>query len=166
MIFAISVCIFCIFCIFWVHFFCIFYVLNIEDVLCTFCFDILCFIFIYLRTFFAFFASADRRSSYITYRDHIGDNQYGESYNFGNKQYSSKNLSYCPIHRFLESVPLLNMETSQGQLPASLPLTGTRLPPSPHSSGRPEILPGSLPRDTDSDDEQCPQCLPKTSGMG
>ena len=35
------------------------------------------------------------------------DNQYGENYNIGNKQYSSKNLSYCPMHRFLESVTLL-----------------------------------------------------------
>ena len=48
-----------------------------------------------------------RSSRYIRYRDNIGDNQYGESYNIGNKQYSSKNLSYCPIHRFLESVTLL-----------------------------------------------------------
>jgi hypothetical protein len=48
-------------------------VFNIEDVLCTFCFDILCFIFIYLCTFFAFFASADRRSRYIRYRDNVGD---------------------------------------------------------------------------------------------
>ena len=27
-----------------------------------------------------------------------------------NKQESSKNLSYCPIHRFLESVPLLRWQ--------------------------------------------------------
>jgi hypothetical protein len=68
---------------------------------CNFCLFFLC-------TFFAFSASADRRSRYIRYRDYIGDNQYGETvYNIGNKQYSSKNLSYCPIHRFLESVPLL-----------------------------------------------------------
>jgi hypothetical protein len=41
--------------------------------------------------------------------DYIGDNQYGESYNIGNKQYSSKNLSYCPIHRFLESIRSLKI---------------------------------------------------------
>jgi hypothetical protein len=70
------------------------------------------FFFKNLCTFFAFFASAYRRSRYIRYRDNIGDNQYGESYNIGNKQYSSKNLSYCPIHRFLESVTLLTRHIS------------------------------------------------------
>jgi hypothetical protein len=45
-----------------------------------------------------------RSSRYIRYRDNIGHNQYGESYHIGNKQYSSKNLSYCPIHIFSESV--------------------------------------------------------------
>jgi hypothetical protein len=48
------------------------------------------------------------------------------------------------------------METSSRQFsaaPASLSLTGTCLLPSQPSSGRPEILPGSLPRDTDSDDD-------------
>ena len=49
--------------------------------------------------------------------DNVGDNQYGENHNIGNNQYSSKNLSYCSIHRFLESVT---------------PLTGTTLK---HSSG-------------------------------
>jgi hypothetical protein len=67
------------------------------------------FFFILLCTFFAFFASADRRSRYIRYRDNIGDNQYGERYNVGDNQYSSKNLCYCPIHRFLESVTLLKL---------------------------------------------------------
>jgi hypothetical protein len=51
-----------------------------------------------------------RSSRYIRYRDNIGDNQYGESYNIGSKQYSLKNLSYCRIHRFLESVTLLTRE--------------------------------------------------------
>ncbi len=48
-----------------------------------------------------------RSSRYIRYRDNIGYPQYGESYNIGDNQYSSKNLSYCPINRFLESVTLL-----------------------------------------------------------
>jgi len=46
-----------------------------------------------------------RRRRYIRYRDNIGYPRYGESYNIGDNQYSSKNLSYCPINRFLESVP-------------------------------------------------------------
>ena len=33
-----------------------------------------------------------RSSRYIRYRDNIGDNQHGESYNIGDNQYSSKNL--------------------------------------------------------------------------
>ena len=68
--------------------------------MCAFFLD---FCFFFKKTIvhiFAFFASADRKSRYIRYRDNIGDNQYGESYNIGNKQYSSKNISYCPIHRY------------------------------------------------------------------
>ena len=38
-------------------------------------------------------------------------------YNIGNQQYSSKNLSYCPMNRFLESVPLLT--------PHGMAVTGT-----------------------------------------
>jgi hypothetical protein len=52
-------------------------------------------------------------SRYIRYRDNIGYPQYGESYTIGDNQYSSKNLSYCPINRFLESVTLL-IDASQG----------------------------------------------------
>jgi hypothetical protein len=44
----------------------------------------------------------------LTDIDKIGDNQYGERYNIGNNQYSSKHLSYCPIHRFLESITTLS----------------------------------------------------------
>jgi hypothetical protein len=44
-----------------------------------------------------------RSGRYIRYRDNIGYPRYGESYNIGDNQYSSKNLSYCPINRFLES---------------------------------------------------------------
>ncbi len=80
---------------------------NTEDFWCAFIFDFLCFFFVFLCTFFAFFASADRRRRYIRYRDNIGYPRYGESYNIGDNQYSSKNLSYCPINRFLESVPTL-----------------------------------------------------------
>ena len=61
--------------------------------------------YIFLCTFFAFFPSSDRRRRYIRYRDNIGYPRYGESYNIRDNQYSSKNLSYCPINRFLESVP-------------------------------------------------------------
>jgi hypothetical protein len=64
------------------------------------------FLYILLCTFFEFFASADRGSRYIRFRDNIGDKQYGEDYNIGNKQYSSKNLSYCPIHSCLVPVTL------------------------------------------------------------
>ena len=72
---------------------------------CAFIFDFLCFLFIFLFTFWAFFASSDRRRRYIRYRNNIGYPRDGERYNIGDNQYSSKNLSYCPINRFLESVP-------------------------------------------------------------
>jgi hypothetical protein len=81
--------------------------MHFPSIFCIFLF----FVYFFLCTFFAFFASADRRSRCIRYRDNIGDNQYGESCNSCNKQYSSKNLSYCPIHRFLESVTLLRLKT-------------------------------------------------------
>jgi hypothetical protein len=45
-----------------------------------------------------------RSSRYIRYHDNIGYPRYGENYNIRDNQYSSKNLSYCPINRFLESV--------------------------------------------------------------
>jgi hypothetical protein len=79
--------------IFCVHF-CIFVFLHLLNSLCTF------------FAFFAFWCSLVLDLSNI---DYIGDNQYGESYNIGNKQYSSKNLSYCPIHRFLESIRSLKI---------------------------------------------------------
>ena len=101
-------CNFCVFfaffCIFWVHFF----VFNNEDFWCAFIFDFLCFILFFLCTFFAIFASADRRRKYIRYRDNIGYPRHGERYNIGDNQYSSKNLSYCPINRFLGSVTSLS----------------------------------------------------------
>jgi hypothetical protein len=49
-----------------------------------------------------------RSSRYIRYRDNIGYPRYGERYDIGDNQYSSNNLSYCPINRFLESVPTLS----------------------------------------------------------
>ena len=73
--------------------------------------SIFCGFFYFLCTFFA---SSDRRRRYIRYRDNIGYPRtmvkvimfhHGESYNVGDNQYSSKNLLYCPINRFLESVP-------------------------------------------------------------
>jgi hypothetical protein len=48
-----------------------------------------------------------RSSRYIRYRDNIGYPRYGERYDIGDNQYSSNNLSYCPINRFLESVTTL-----------------------------------------------------------
>jgi hypothetical protein len=45
-----------------------------------------------------------RSSRYIRYRDNIGYPRYGERYDIGDNQYSSNNLSYCPINRFLESI--------------------------------------------------------------
>jgi hypothetical protein len=74
--------------------------------------SIFCGFFNFLCTFFAFFASADRKSRYIRYRDNIGYPRYGESYNIGDNQYSSKNLSYCPINRFLESVTSLTYSSA------------------------------------------------------
>jgi hypothetical protein len=50
-----------------------------------------------------------RSSRYIRYRDNIGYPRYGERYDIGDNQYSSNNLSYCPINRFLESVPTLTL---------------------------------------------------------
>lgn len=48
-----------------------------------------------------------RSSRYIRYRDNIGYPRYGERYDIGDNQYSSNNLSYCPINRFLESITIL-----------------------------------------------------------
>ena len=45
----------------------------------------------FLCTFFAFFASSDRRRRYNRYRDNIGYPRYGESYNIGD------NHVYKPI---------------------------------------------------------------------
>jgi hypothetical protein len=50
-----------------------------------------------------------RSSRYIRYRDNIGYPRYGERYDIGDNQYSSNNLSYCPINRFLESVTTLRI---------------------------------------------------------
>ena len=50
-----------------------------------------------------------RSSRYIRYRDNIGYPRYGERYDIGDNQYSSNNLSYCPINRFLESISNLNL---------------------------------------------------------
>ena len=74
----------------------------------------------FLCTFFAFFASADRRRIYIRYCDNIGYPRYGESYNIGDNQYSSKNLSYCPINRFLVSVPFPTIWLTTAEMGFSL----------------------------------------------
>jgi hypothetical protein len=94
-----------------------------EDFWCAFFFDFLWFFLYFLCTFFAFFASADRKSRYIRYRDNIGYPRYGQSYNIGDNQYtySSKNLSYCPINRFLESVTSLTFEKQIRSPPARDP---------------------------------------------
>ena len=52
--------------------------------------SIFCGFLIFLCTFFAFFASSDRRLRYIRYRDNIGYPRYGESYNIGDNQYFKK----------------------------------------------------------------------------
>jgi len=88
---------FSLFCIFWVHFFGIFFIFfssekNTKK-------------FLPKKMQKMFFASSDRRRRYLRYRDNIGYPRYGESYNIGDNQYSSKNLLYCPINRFLGSVP-------------------------------------------------------------
>jgi hypothetical protein len=109
-------CDFCNFCMFFA-FFCISWVHFIENFMCLIMkifgvhlSSIFCVFFLFfLCTFFAFFASADRRRRYIRYRDNIGYPRYGESYNIGDNQYASKNLSYCPINRFLESVTSLKV---------------------------------------------------------
>ena len=49
-------------------------------------------------------------SRYIRYSDNIGYPRYGERYDIGDNQYSSNNLSYCPINRFLESISNLTLE--------------------------------------------------------
>ena len=50
-----------------------------------------------------------RSSRYIRYRYNIGYPRYGERYDIGDNQYSSNNLSYCPINRFLESIMNLTL---------------------------------------------------------
>ena len=51
-----------------------------------------------------------RSSRYIRYRDNISYPRYGERYDIGDNQYSSNNLSYCPINRFLESITILSLK--------------------------------------------------------
>jgi hypothetical protein len=58
-----------------------------------------------------------RSSRYIRYRDNIGYPRYGERYDIGDNQYSSNNLSYCPINRFLESIT--NLSRIVAKLPQS-----------------------------------------------
>jgi hypothetical protein len=54
----------------------------------------------------------------------------GENYNIGDNQYSSKNLSYCPINRFLESVTLLtNKRHHHHDVEADVDEGGPRRPP-------------------------------------
>ena len=58
--------------------------------------------FICLCTFFAFFASADRRSRYIRYRDNIGYPRYGESWLSGITNMVKTPATYrlSPIYHF------------------------------------------------------------------
>ena len=77
--------------------------------------------FNFLCTFFAFFASADRKSRYIRYRDNIDYPRYGENYNIGDNQYSSKNLSYCPKTDSWNRSQALPVPACSGQ-----PLPGVR----------------------------------------
>jgi hypothetical protein len=93
----------------------------------------LCGFFYFLCTFFAFFASADRKSRYIRYRDNIGYPRYGEIYNIGDNQYSSKNLSYCPINRFLKT-------SSSSLSPPKTPIRSYSSPTPPHN-GNPTQTP-------------------------
>jgi hypothetical protein len=113
-----------------VHFFA-FFVCLILKIFGVHFSSIFCGFFHFLCTFFAFFASADRKSRHIRYRDNIGYPRYGESYNIGDNQYSSKNLSYCPINRFLESVTLLTREAAVDVQPAPAPSSSSSLPDMP-----------------------------------
>ena len=45
--------------------------------------------------------------------NNIGYPRYGERYDIGDNQYSSNNLSYCPINRFLESISNLNQNSER-----------------------------------------------------
>jgi hypothetical protein len=56
-----------------------------------------------------------RSSRYIRYRDNIGYPRYGERYDIGDNQYSSNNLSYCPINRFLELIMNLTSNRMHGE---------------------------------------------------
>ena len=69
-----------------------------------------------------------RSSRYIRYRDNIGYPRYGERYDIGDNQYSSNNLSYCPINRFLESI--MNLTQVPG-MTMTQSVTTTRTPTSP-----------------------------------
>ena len=65
-----------------------------------------------------------RSSRYIRYRDNIGYPRYGERYDIGDNQYSSNNLSYCPINRFLESITILSCLTSHANYATALVIQG------------------------------------------
>jgi hypothetical protein len=108
-VFAFFVCV--------LHFLCAFF--AFFCIVCVFlCVEFLSVhLFLFVGDFFAFFCvhflhfllSGAVCVVDLTNIDNIGDNQYGEIYNIGNKQYSSKNLSYCPIHSFLESITPLTV---------------------------------------------------------
>ena len=74
-----------------------------------------------------------RSSRYIRYRDNIGYPRYGERYDIGDNQYSSNNLSYCPINRFLESVPTLSVDMS---IPVKRSCAARRTDPSARAASR------------------------------
>jgi hypothetical protein len=97
-----------------------------------------------------------RSSRYIRYRDNIGYPRYGERYDIGDNQYSSNNLSYCPINRFLESVPTLRYNRGVETQCLSQP------PPSALS----QAIPAKVERHKHGGEAQCPcQRLPSTLSL-
>jgi hypothetical protein len=93
--------------------------------------------FLFFVHIFCIFCFRRSKSRYIRYRDNIGYPRYGESYNIGDNQYSSKNLSYCPINRFLESVTSLKRKAGAAAAATQAPAKKTcphRTPQTPFES--------------------------------
>ena len=72
--------------------------------ICAFCLCIFAFFWVHFLNFLL--SGAACVVDFSDLNINIGDNQYGEGYHIGNKQYSSKNLSCCPIYRFSQHDPL------------------------------------------------------------
>ena len=97
---------------FW-HFLCVFCVFRNEDFLCAFFAKKKSTFWIFVYIFLHFLLSGAVCVVDLSDIDNIRNDQYGENYNIGSKQYTSKNLLYCPTHRFLELIRSLKWKSQR-----------------------------------------------------